>query len=936
MAQASNAPEVDINDVRAVRRAKRQALIDAGVNPYPIASKVTAHAKDLEEKYADLEAGAGAQDVYSLAGRVRAIRGQGKLMFVVLEDVSGKIQLFCRVNDMDEKSWELLRQLDMGDIIQAEGPVVRTRRGELSLAPRSIVLLSKSMRPLPEKFHGLTDREIRYRQRYLDMIMNPEVREVFRKRSRIVSLIRSYMEADGYIEVETPIMHSILGGANAKPFVTHFNALDRDFYLRIATELPLKRLIVGGMERVFEIGRQFRNEGMDLTHNPEFTSMEAYCAYSDLDGMKRLTEGLFQYIAREACGCEPGHEVIMFQGQEIDMSGTWDSRPLSEIASEVVGEHVDMDTPVERLRELCRAHNIEPQDNWGPGKLLFELYDELGEETLVRPTFVCDYPEEVSPLSKRKDDDPRLTDRFELVIAGHEYANAFSELNDPVDQAGRFAEQVAAKGFGDDEAMGYDYDYVRALEYGMPPAGGIGYGIDRMMMLFCDQPSIRDVLLFPQMKPETVTRQDIAEQVGGARTDNAAADVDSLFSDAEKGATAEVEAQRQAEDAAAQEPADAPVTAAAPAANVEAKADAAGEKDEAAGSQDGAGVSDAVRAAIDATAQEGEALDAGISREKAYELLTTYNKDPFHVSHGETLEGLMRHFAQKYDPANVEFWGLVGLLHDLDWERWQDDQLHTTKTAELLAEAGANPYLAHAIMTHNSDMNHDLPKPQLKMEKVLFECDEVSGLIQAAAKMRPSGSVLDMLLKSLKKKFKDKRFAAGCDRDVMRLGAEYNGLEVADALNEVLEAMKAIAPVGDIYARGDEDEAEQAAEPAKKGLTIEPVAEGVTFDVFSQSDMRVVHVKECVAVPKSKKLLQFTLDDGSGQDRTILSGIHDYYEPEDLVGKNVVAIVNIPPRKMMGVESCGMLLSAIHEVDGQERLNLLMVDDAIPAGSKLY
>ena len=936
MAQASNAPEVDINDVRAVRRAKRQALIDAGVNPYPIASKVTAHAKDLEEKYADLEAGAGAQDVYSLAGRVRAIRGQGKLMFVVLEDVSGKIQLFCRVNDMDEKSWELLRQLDMGDIIQAEGPVVRTRRGELSLAPRSIVLLSKSMRPLPEKFHGLTDREIRYRQRYLDMIMNPEVREVFRKRSRIVSLIRSYMEADGYIEVETPIMHSILGGANAKPFVTHFNALDRDFYLRIATELPLKRLIVGGMERVFEIGRQFRTEGMDLTHNPEFTSMEAYCAYSDLDGMKRLTEGLFQYIAREACGCEPGHEVIMFQGQEIDMSGTWDSRPLSEIASEVVGEHVDMDTPVERLRELCRAHNIEPQDNWGPGKLLFELYDELGEETLVRPTFVCDYPEEVSPLSKRKDDDPRLTDRFELVIAGHEYANAFSELNDPVDQAGRFAEQVAAKGFGDDEAMGYDYDYVRAVEYGMPPAGGIGYGIDRMMMLFCDQPSIRDVLLFPQMKPETVTRQDIAEQVGGARTDNAAADVDSLFSDAEKGATAEVEAQRQAEDAAAQEPTDAPVTAAAPAANVEAKADAAGEKDEAAGSQDGAGVSDAVRAAIDATAQEGEALDAGISREKAYELLTTYNKDPFHVSHGETLEGLMRHFAQKYDPANVEFWGLVGLLHDLDGARGPDDQLHTTKTAELLAEAGANPYLAHAIMTHNSDMNHDLPKPQLKMEKVLFECDEVSGLIQAAAKMRPSGSVLDMPLKSLKKKFKDKRFAAGCDRDVMRLGAEYNGLEMADALNEVLEAMKAIAPVGDIYARGDEDEAEQAAEPAKKGLTIEPVAEGVTFDVFSQSDMRVVHVKECVAVPTSKKLLQFTLDDGSGQDRTILSGIHDYYEPEDLVGKNVVAIVNIPPRKMMGVESCGMLLSAIHEVDGQERLNLLMVDDAIPAGSKLY
>ena len=275
------------------------------------------------------------------------------------------------------------------------------------------------------------------------------------------------------------MMHAILGGANAKPFVTHFNALDRDFYLRIATELPLKRCIVGGLERVFEIGRNFRNEGMDLTHNPEFTSMEAYCAYADLSTMKRLSQDLFKMIAREVCGCEEGHEVITYQGQEIDMSGEWASRPLSEIASEVVGEHVDMDTPIERLRELCERHGIEVQPGWGAGKLLFELYDELGEQTIVNPTFVCDYPEEVSPLSKRKDDDPRLTDRFELVIAGHEYANAFSELNDPVDQAGRFAEQVAAKGMGDDEAMGYDYDYVRALEYGMPPAGGIGYGIDR-------------------------------------------------------------------------------------------------------------------------------------------------------------------------------------------------------------------------------------------------------------------------------------------------------------------------------------------------------------------------------------------------------------------------------------------------------------------------
>jgi lysyl-tRNA synthetase class 2 len=928
MDQTSNAPEVDINDVLAVRRAKRQALMDAGVNPYPIKSKVTAHAKDLEEKYADLEAGADTKDVYSLAGRIRAIRGQGKLMFVVLEDVTGRIQLFCRVNDMDEASWELLRKLDMGDIIQAEGNVVRTRRGELSLAPKSLVLLSKSVRPLPEKFHGLTDREIRYRQRYLDLIMNPEVRDVFRRRSAIVSLIRRYMEADGYMEVETPMMHAIMGGANAKPFVTHFNALDRDFYLRIATELPLKRLIVGGMERVFEIGRQFRNEGMDLTHNPEFTTMEAYCAYSDLDGMKQLTEGLFKTIAREVCGCEEGHEVITYQGQQIDLSGTWRSATVAEIASEVCGEELSIDTPIEHLRELNAKHGIEWQENWGAGKLLFELYDELGEQTLVNPTFVCDYPEEVSPLAKRKDDDPRITDRFELVIAGHEYANAFSELNDPVDQAGRFAEQVAAKGFGDDEAMGYDYDYVRALEYGMPPAGGIGYGIDRMMMLFCDQPSIRDVLLFPQMKPEVVTKEDIARQVSGARTDNAAANVDSLFSNAEKGATAEAEAQDQ-KDAPAEADAN----------------DAAGEKDEAPAQEEGA-MSDAVKAAIDAKAAEGDKLDSGLTRDEAFALVTKYNKDPFHVSHAETLEGLMRHFAQKYDPQNVDFWGQVGLLHDLDWEMWQDDQLHTQKTAELLAEAGANPYLAHAIMTHNSDMNHDLPKPELKMEKVLFECDEVSGLIQAAAHMRPSGSVMDMPLKSLKKKFKDKRFAAGCDRDVMRLGAEYNGLEVNDALNEVLEAMKAIAPVGDIYAKGAEDEKDEKDEgseapaeapaEAKQGVTVEPIAEGVTFDVFSQSDMRVVHIKDCVAVPKSKKLLQFTLDDGTGTDRTILSGIHAYYEPEDLIGKNVVAIVNIPPRKMMGIESCGMLLSAIHEEDGQERLNLLMVDPSIPAGSKLY
>ena len=736
MADQAQNQTVSTNDERAQRRLRRQALLDAGVNPYPIRSTIDAHAAELEERYAELEAGTDTEDVYSLAGRIRAFRKQGKAAFIVLEDCTGSIQLFCRVNDLPEDEWALLSQLDLGDIIGATGAVLRTRRGQLSVAPTHIELLSKSLRPLPEKFHGLTDREVRYRQRYVDLIMNADVRETFRKRSQIISLIRRYMEADGYMEVETPMMHAILGGANAKPFVTHFNALDRDFYLRIATELPLKRCIVGGLERVFEIGRQFRNEGMDLTHNPEFTSMEAYCAYSDLDGMKALTEGLFKTIAREVCGCEEGHEVITYQGQTVDMSGTWASRPLSEIASEVIGEHVDMDTPIEHLRELCESRGIETQDNWGAGKLLFEIYDELGEATLVNPTFVCDYPEEVSPLSKRKDEDPRLTDRFELVICGHEYANAFSELNDPVDQAGRFAEQVAAKGFGDDEAMGYDYDYVRALEYGMPPAGGIGYGIDRMVMLFCDAPAIRDVLLFPAMKPETITRADIASQLPDT-TDGAAASVDALADDAENGAANEAAAGRAA---------------------------------------------------------EAPALETGLTRDQAFDLLKQYNEDPFHIAHGQTLEGLMRYYAEQFDPANVEFWGQVGLLHDLDWEKFQDEVQHTVKAGEILAEAGAKPELARAIQTHNSDNNPDLPAPSSKMECVLFACDELSGLIQAACLMRPSKSVMDFEVKSLKKKFKDKKFAAGCNRDVIRRGAELMGMELDELFASVIDAMKAIQP----------------------------------------------------------------------------------------------------------------------------------------------
>ena len=560
--------------------------------------------------------------------------------------------LFRSVHVVDAAAWNTLKALDLGDILGVTGVVVRTQRGQLSVAPKSATLLSKAVRPLPEKFHGLSDKETRYRQRYVDLIANDDVRETFRKRSQILSTFRRFMESDGYMEVETPILQTIQGGATAKPFITHFNALDQECYLRIATELHLKRCIVGGFERVFEIGRIFRNEGMDLTHNPEFTTMEAYRAFSDLEGMKALAQGVIK-AANKAIG---NPEVIEYQGQTIDLSGEWASRPMTDIVSDVLGKKVTIDTPVEELAAAAREKGLEIKPEWTAGKIIAEIYDELGEDTIVNPTFVCDYPIEVSPLAKRFEDDPRLTHRFELVIAGHEYANAFSELNDPVDQAERFAAQMAEKAGGDDEAMEYDEDYVRALEYGMPPAGGIGIGIDRVVMLLTNQASIRDVLLFPHMKPEK-------------------------------------------------------------------------------GFQSGA----------------------------------------------------------------------------------------------------------------------------------------------AAAKAAEAGNAASPFVKSLK-------------------------------------------PTLD-YSK----------------IAVEPLFEEfVDFDTFSKSDFRAVKVKACEAVKKSKKLLNFTLDDGTGADRTILSGIHEYYEPEDLVGKTLLAITNLPPRKMMGIPSCGMLISAIHEEEGEERLNLIQLDASIPAGAKMY
>ena len=654
MAENQNAADQasTLNDERATRLAKRAALFEAGQNPYPEHSELEDYVADIEAKYAELADGEDTEDVVKIAGRVVAKRGQGKIMFIVVRDATAEIQLFCRINDMDEAAWNTLKALDLGDILGVTGVVVRTQRGQLSVAPKSATLLSKAVRPLPEKFHGLSDKETRYRQRYVDLIANDDVRETFRKRSQILSTFRRFMESDGYMEVETPILQTIQGGATAKPFITHFNALDQECYLRIATELHLKRCIVGGFERVFEIGRIFRNEGMDLTHNPEFTTMEAYRAFSDLEGMKALAQGVIK-AANKAIG---NPEVIEYQGQTIDLSGEWASRPMTDIVSDVLGKQVTIDTPVEELAAAAREKGLGIKPEWTAGKIIAEIYDELGEDTIVNPTFVCDYPIEVSPLAKRFEDDPRLTHRFELVIAGHEYANAFSELNDPVDQAERFAAQMAEKAGGDDEAMEYDEDYVRALEYGMPPAGGIGIGIDRVVMLLTNQASIRDVLLFPHMKPEK-------------------------------------------------------------------------------GFQSGA----------------------------------------------------------------------------------------------------------------------------------------------AAAKAAEAGNAASPFVKSLK-------------------------------------------PTLD-YSK----------------IAVEPLFEEfVDFDTFSKSDFRAVKVKACEAVKKSKKLLNFTLDDGTGTDRTILSGIHAYYEPEDLVGKTLLAITNLPPRKMMGIPSCGMLISAIHEEDGEERLNLIQLDASIPAGAKMY
>ena len=634
----------DLREILQIRRDKLKALQDAGMNPFEITRyDVTHHAQEVKDNFDALEG-----QTVSLGGRLMSKRGMGKVSFCDLQDKSGRIQIYARRDEMDEEAYNRFKKYDIGDIVGVKGEVFRTQKGEMSIRAHEITLLSKSLQPLPEKFHGLTDKELRYRQRYVDLIMNPESKRNFEIRSKFVAFLRRYLDNLGFMEVETPVLSPIAGGANARPFITHHNTLDIDMYMRIATELHLKRLIVGGMERVYEVGRIFRNEGMDTKHNPEFTTCELYQAFTNLDGMMDILEGILTGAAKEILGTYQ----VTWMGHDIDLTPSWQRVTMADAVKNVTGADFmacigDADRGVELARSVGVDMDGVPH-TWG--NALYETFDQKVEETLIQPTFITMYPVEVSPLAKRSPAQPELTERYEMFICGCEMGNAFSELNDPIDQYQRFKAQAEKRANGDDEADMMDEDFVLALEYGMPPTGGLGFGIDRCAMMLCGTDSIRDVILFPTMKP-----------LNGVKDEN-----------------------------------------------------------------------------------------------------------------------------------------------------------------------GVNKTESEA--------------PKAEPEKIDFSKVEIEPL------------------------FKD----------------------------------------------------------------------FVDFETFSKSDFRAVKVLACEAVPKSKKLLKFTLDDGTGTERTILSGIHAYYEPEELVGKTCIAITNLPPRPMMGIDSCGMLISAVHHEEGEEKLHLLMVDDHIPAGAKLY
>ena len=644
--QQKKAQEQDLNQLLKVRREKLTELQENGKDPFQITKyDVTHHSMEVKDAFEELDGKS-----VSLAGRMMSKRVMGKASFCSIQDVQGSIQSYVARDNIGEDHYKDFKKMDIGDIVGIKGEVFKTKTGEISIHATEVTLLSKSLKPLPEKFHGLTNTDLRYRQRYVDLIMNADVKDTFIKRSKIIASIRNYLNGQGFLEVETPMLVANAGGAAARPFETHFNALDEDFKLRISLELYLKRLIVGGMEKVYEIGRVFRNEGLDTRHNPEFTLMELYQAYTDYHGMMDLTENLYRHVAQEVLGTTK----IVYNGIEMDLGKPFERITMVDAVKKYAGVDFNEIHTLEEARAVAKEHHVEFEERHKKGDILSLFFEEFAEEHLIQPTFVMDHPIEISPLTKKKPENPEYTERFEFFMNGWEMANAYSELNDPIDQRERFKAQEELLAQGDEEANTTDEDFMNALEIGMAPTGGIGFGIDRMVMLLTDSAAIRDVLLFPTMK---------------------------------------------------------------------------------------------------------------------------------------SLDGVNK----------------------------KNDVNNTASEA---------------------------PEKNVKTESEKIDFSKVK---------------------------------------------------------------------------------------------IEPLFEEmVDFDTFSKSDFRAVKVKECVAVPKSKKLLQFTLDDGTGTDRTILSGIHAYYEPEELVGKTLIAITNLPPRAMMGIDSCGMLLSAIHEEEGEEKLHLLMVDDHIPAGAKLY
>ena len=683
----------DMNQLLQVRRDKLADLQGRGKDPFQITKyDVTNHTTDIINQYEEFEG-----KTVRLAGRMMFKRVMGKASFCNIQDLPGSIQCYVARDAVGEEPYADFKKYDIGDIIGVEGKVFKTKTGETSIHVEEITLLSKSLQPLPEKFHGLTDTDTRYRQRYVDLIMNPEVKKTFIKRSQIIKEIRNFLDGRNFIEVETPMLVSNAGGAAARPFETHYNALNEDVKLRISLELYLKRLIVGGMERVYEIGRVFRNEGVDTRHNPEFTLMELYQAYTDYEGMMELTESMFRYLAEKVIGSTK----FSYNGIEIDFGKPFERITMVDCIKKYAGIDFDEVKSDEEAKKLADEHHIEYEERHTKGDIVNLFFEEFCEKNLIQPTFVMDHPIAISPLTKKKPSDPEKVERFELFINTWEMCNAYSELNDPIDQRERFKLQDAAADAGDEEANHTDEDFLNALEIGMPPTGGIGYGIDRLVMLFTDSQAIRDVLLFPTMK-------SLDKPEDGAQK---------------------------------------------------------AKKEEA-----------------------HETLKSSISREDALALLKKYNSESFHIQHALTVEGVMRWFAKELGHADEEeFWGITGLLHDIDFEQFPEE--HCVKAPELLREGGVSEEMIHAICSHGFGICCDV-EPTLEMEKVLFAADELTGLIWSCALMRPSKSTKDMEVKSLKKKFKDKRFAAGCSREVITQGAERLGWELDELFAKTIEAMR--------------------------------------------------------------------------------------------------------------------------------------------------